>query len=161
MPSYRTPLVGHRDSTIILTGMAATALAWLQLQVPEARNPWLWAMPVGILTGLKLSPDHVDLPGFKSRWWTKVLLIEELRREIPHRSTWSHTPILGTSVRSFLLLLLWAGLLLVLSKWSDGVWMVGLQVAMFWYVGLALSDALHVALDIVVSRVKGWRKEER
>lgn len=99
-----------------------------------------------LLGGLYLSPD-LDTPSRPFyRWKTLRWYWLPYQKLLPHRSKWSHTPIVGTAGR---LLYLFGPILLALSiagvPLADAVvpWVeVGAMVA-----GVVLSEVLHLFMD--------------
>jgi len=76
-------------------------------------------------------------------------------RAIPHRSPWSHWPILGTAIRLvysiILLIIIWIIVgrpVLVMPTWG---WVL-LRGA---WIGLLVSDTGHYVLDLLPKRKKG------
>lgn len=121
------------------------------------------ALTVGILSGLVISPDLDVDDGFiglahlrripvvgkflsfvwRIFWWS-------YSKVVPHRSAVSHSIFFGTALRVGYLVLP----ILILNYF-------GLPIHLpekfgQWFVGLCLSDALHIVLDFTI---KGERKE--
>ena len=73
-------------------------------------------------------------------WWPYA-------KVIPHRSSWSHTPVVGTLIRvSYLGLLIW-------PAWPFVPWPAVLPWFATALLGLALSDLVHWLLDPNRSRI--------
>ncbi|MEO1399640.1 MAG: DUF2227 family putative metal-binding protein [Cyanobacteria bacterium J06635_1] len=127
--------LNHDRITIALSaGLTGSALAV---------GPYALAAAGGALAGLWLSPD-LDLPKCRARrrwrniglgwlWWPYDKLL-------PHRSPWSHWPIVGTAGR--LLYLGWP-----LLGWGDPVWLIWWPWFAAAAVGLAVADVGHWVAD--------------
>lgn len=133
---------GHTH-TLTTVGLAGVTLI--------AGNP---ALTAGVLSGLVLSPDlDVDdgfigfahlrrigcVGGLLSGLWRVYWY--PYARLVPHRSHISHSVFFGTVVRVFylilpVLLVNVLGVTVVIPAWFG-----------MWFIGLCLSDALHIALD--------------
>ena len=100
---------------------------------------------LGCLAGVFVSPDlDIDhrtysenaLPGMLGTLWYWVWL--EYSRIMPHRSFWSHAPIVGTAIR------------IVYGFW----WIALIDVTLFWqlrwlWIGLMISDTAHWVMDVL------------
>ena len=117
------------------------------------------ACAIGALVGIPLTPD-LDIAG-KSylfrRYFGQILEMGwygywwAYKVSIPHRSIWSHGPILSTAIR-----LAYLGVLpTALWLWA-GLSVPRLETWMLWAVlGLGLSDGVHAALDWADSKLGG------
>ena len=117
------------------------------------------ACSIGALAGIVLTPD-LDLvsKNYKmARFWGVV--VERLwflawtpyRVCIPHRSIWSHGPVISTLVR-----LLYLGVV-PLGVWTWlGLPLPPVQAWMLWgLLGLVASDSCHWFLDVMDSKLGG------
>jgi uncharacterized metal-binding protein len=145
---------------------AAAGLYWLGVQagLPETTSQ---AIAAGCLAGIVITPDlDVDRP-VRSHYvvlrrfgpvfaavWRVVWLPYGLA--ISHRSWVSHMPIVGTLIRAAYLacigsLILWAGNRCGILLFSTA----GMLPLIPWIlIGLAVSDTLHWAADILSSEFK-------
>ena len=90
----------HHDSATILLGLPlglAIGVLWGTLTGVIAAAGFLFG-------GLWLSPDLDTRSNALKRWGPLGGLWWPYRRLIPHRSVWSHGPLLGTATRLLLLL---------------------------------------------------------
>lgn len=77
------------------------------LSLPFALLWWPWLGPAGVISaglgflvgGLLLSPDLDTRSNATRRWGVLKLLWWPYRRALSHRSLFSHSPLLGTSLR--------------------------------------------------------------
>ena len=150
MPTGRT----HTSTTLMLAGLSVCT-----------GSP---AVTLGILTGLIISPDQDCDDGFiglahlrripligrplswcwRGFWWfySKV---------VPHRSNISHSIFFGTCVRVAYLMFP----LLILNYFG---WEIHLNKNFgLWFLGLCLSDTLHIILDFTVKGRKVPRYSKR
>jgi uncharacterized metal-binding protein len=146
----------HAGITTAASGILAISMWKFGFTVETIR---LAAM--GCMSGIFLSPDMDVDAGFlgyayidrylgkivgtiwRALWWPYAVLI-------PHRSWWSHAPIISTALR----LAYWYLIYLVgciLFKWP--VWTPDLHHG-YLYAGLAVSDALHYITDIISTSLK-------
>jgi len=121
---------------------------------------------LGCLLGIVLTPD-LDMIAISLAEWGMVKKLGPLgffwmglwyfyARVIPHRSPWSHWPVLGTAIRlaycTALLVIIWVILgrpaLPIMPVW-------GLALLHGWVKGLVVSDAAHFILDLPLKRKKG------
>lgn len=153
----------HAFTTTATAVASGPALVWF------ANQPILYgaAFGLGCLTGLVLTPDlDVDHGSYSHRivgrtagqlarwiWW---MMWWPYARLIPHRSFWSHFPVLGTLLRLVYLaggplLLLWS--LNALYPHSFPA-LPGWHPLFNWiFAGLATVDAQHTLLDLTWSRL--------
>ena len=121
----------------------------------------LWGLDTGLVAaaacligGLWLSPDLDTHSNALRRWGPLRGLWWPYRRLIPHRSLWSHGPLIGTGLR-LLLLLGWWSLLSALTGWPTNAGLPQLilwleqqpQQAIALVIGLEASAWLHLVLD--------------
>ncbi|HEY9753488.1 MAG TPA: DUF2227 family putative metal-binding protein, partial [Coleofasciculaceae cyanobacterium] len=115
--------------------------------------------------GLMLSPD-LDLPTSnpRRRWLGLGWLWTPYDTMFKHRSIWSHSLILGTSIRAAYFLVLMILLLALadyaisrqwlpktgLVNWLIGSFFTNPGLALSLYVGLTIADAIHLFLDATV-----------
>ena len=139
----------HDRATLIVgapIGMAAAVL-W-------GADAGFIAAAACLIGGLWLSPD-LDTPSNALRRWGPLRgLWWPYRRLIPHRSLWSHGPLIGTALR-LLWLLSWWVVLSLLIGWPTNA---GLPTLVSWLkqqpqqaialaIGLEASAWLHLILD--------------
>ena len=138
MPNYKGRF-GHRNQTIALASLllAVPALTW---------NLQDLAFSGGALIGLKLSPD-LDIQRDWG-WFARLGLVDEYARLIPHRSKWSHWPVLGTLIRAIVIM---GPLLLIASFFVRLPWDIILRLLGGWM----LADTLHYVTD----RTQTWFKQ--
>jgi len=116
---------------------------------------WLIGAVAFLVGGLWLSPDLDTRSNALRRWGPLAVLWWPYRRLLPHRSIWSHGPLVGTLGRVGLLLA-WLCLLLALNPGS--AWNAGFNVLHLWLqtqpqqvlavvLGLEGSVWLHLILD--------------
>ena len=135
---------------------------------------WVLSLPLGIATGLVLgwaaaliaaasclagglwlSPDLDTRSNALRRWGALGFLWWPYRLLIPHRSLWSHGPVLGMSVRLGVLLTWCLILTLAVPALSPGMLLAALQQLMRQHpqefiallVGLEGSAWIHLILD--------------
>ena len=121
----------------------------------------LWGIDAGLVAaaacsfgGLWLSPDLDTHSNALRRWGALRGLWWPYRRLIPHRSLWSHGPLIGTGLR-LLLLLGWWVLLSELIGWPRNAGLPQLincleqqpHQAIALVIGLEASAWLHLILD--------------
>jgi len=105
--------------------------------------------------GLWLSPDLDTRSNALRRWGPLRFLWWPYRRLIPHRSLWSHGPVLGTSVRLGVLLTWCLIITMAVPALSPGMLLAALQQLMRQHphefialgVGLEGSAWIHLILD--------------
>lgn len=138
---------------------ASVALA----AVSAAAGPPEWSLPLaaGALLGIPLSPD-LDMqtrtvserlpligPVWQVLWYPYALAVK-------HRSWVSHMPVVSTAIRiGYLILALWVvwSLGQVIGGWQAPTlgemfgWLLDQPWFLAVFIGLALSDALHVLMD--------------
>ena len=139
----------HAGATII----AAPVVISVALLLTDA--PTAALMGMGCLAGIVLSPD-LDQEGIsRTEWriirstfgagWLWPLVTWPYARLMPHRSIWSHAPLLGTLGR-----VAYFGALVAVALRLGGVTVY--QDDVMWLVpfiaGLAVSDALHWLMDL-------------
>ena len=134
----------------------------------------LWCLPFGLLIGmilgpmsgliasiafvfggLWLSPDLDTCSIASHRWGHLAWIWWPYRRLIPHRSLWSHGPLLGTATRLLLLLTWTAGVVLLLPGLNVAAWLGSVhrtiqehpQPSAAILLGLEASTWLHLLLD--------------
>ena len=116
---------------------------------------WLIGAVAFLLGGLWLSPDLDTRSNALRRWGPLAVLWWPYRRLLPHRSIWSHGPLVGTLGRVGLLLA-WLCLLLAVNPGTS--WNAGFNVMHRWLqtqpqqvlamvLGLEGSVWLHLILD--------------
>ena len=122
----------------------------LSLDVPTASLAGL-----GCLVGIVLSPDLDQESISRTEWrivhvtfgvgWLWPFLSWPYARLVPHRSIWSHAPLLGTAGR-----VAYFGSLVTVALWLAGVTVY--QEDVMWLAplvaGLAVSDTLHWLMDL-------------
>ena len=135
---------------------------------------WILSLPVGIAVGLVLgwaaalitaascwagglwlSPDLDTRSNALRRWGALSFLWWPYRRLIPHRSLWSHGPLLGTTVRLGVLLTWCMIITLAIPALSPAMLLTELQQLMRQHpqefiallVGLEGSAWIHLILD--------------
>ena len=139
----------HDRATLIVSapiGMAAAVL-W-------GADAGLIAAAACLIGGLWLSPDLDPHSKALRRWGPLRRLWWPYRRLIPHRSLWSHGPLIGTALR-LLLLLSWWVVLSLLIGWPTNAGLPPLiswlkqqpQQAIALGIGLEASAWLHLILD--------------
>ena len=123
---------------------------------------------IGCATGLIIDPD-LDVDGITMSEWQMikrlwivgmlwVVLWYPYAWLIPHRSPFSHWPILGTFGR-VLYLLGWLKLLGAILGISVPVLVIVQQpLFMIWFGGLAVADTAHFIMDVLSSKIKRIRK---
>lgn len=150
----------HAGITAAASGLLAIGMWRLGFTAEQIR-----LTAEGCMSGILLSPDMDVDAGFlgysyvdkylgkivgtlwKVLWWPYAVLI-------PHRSWFSHAPIISTSLR----LLYWYGIYLaVCVLFKLPVWVPDRELGMYMFAGLALSDALHYLADIVSTFLKRRR----
>ena len=116
---------------------------------------WLIGAVAFLVGGLWLSPDLDTRSNALRRWGPLAVLWWPYRRLLPHRSIWSHGPLVGTLGRVGLLL---AWLCLVQALNPGSAWNAGFNVLHHWLqtqpqqvlavvLGLEGSVWLHLILD--------------
>ena len=135
---------------------------------------WILSLPLGIAVGLVLgsasaliatasclagglwlSPDLDTHSNALRRWGALGFLWWPYRRLIPHRSLWSHGPVLGTTARLGVLLLWCLVATMAVPALSPAMLLTTLQQLMHQYprefiallVGLEGSAWIHLILD--------------
>lgn len=171
MPSGRT-----HDRITLWTLPLIAGLSW---GLTRQSGMTLWICAGFLLGGLMLGPDldTVSLP-YKRWGWLRWIWLP-YRNNLRHRSPWSHSPIVGTTVR-VVYLMLWLSLLSWVGVAAiNEVAQMGLsweEVGGFWgrllrqyyresialFVGLELGAFSHYTADSLVStykrvRSKGWQ----
>jgi len=116
------------------------------------------ALTVGCASGLILSPDLDVDDGFiglahlrrvgRPLAWAWRLFWYPYSRIVPHRSPISHSIIFGTALRVGYLLVPFL-ILSLFVPFKIGGWFG------WWFVGLCMSDALHVIMDKFSTALKG------
>ena len=105
--------------------------------------------------GLWLSPDLDTRSNALRRWGILRFIWWPYRRVLPHRSFWSHGPLLGTTGR-LLLLIAWLSLVSAFFPWTEtfvvinmlkNVWNAQPQRMAAFLIGLEASVWLHLILD--------------
>lgn len=148
MPSGKV----HTATTIILSAGLGIAAYQAGCQINQVA-----ALAGGSLAGLLLTPDldvnhgsisnqHAIRFGGCLFGWIWSVIWKPYSTLIPHRSFWSHMPIIGTALRiGYLALLAW----LIMAVFGlAGVRWPALPTWWQWaFTGLALSDLLHFILD--------------
>jgi len=139
----------HTRATIY-AAPCVTGAALLLVDLPTAALAGL-----GCLAGIVLSPD-LDQEGVsRTEWriihatfgvgWLWLVLSWPYACLLPHRSIWSHAPLLGTAGR-----VAYFGSLVAAALWLAGVTVY--QEDVMWLVpfvaGLAVSDTLHWLMDL-------------
>lgn len=143
---------GHGRITILTAVPAAAGTAYL---LPDWRLALLVAL--GVLSGLFIDPD-LDLTVATGSRWRASALSPELGwlwgkfwwlygRIIPHRSVWSHLPLLGTAGRVGYLLLPFCVIMVAVGNGEAIQRLVDSLFFWAWFVGLALSDIGHWLAD--------------
>jgi uncharacterized metal-binding protein len=152
-----------------MTSAAAASLyaAGYLVGMPTAE---LLALTGGCMAGLVLTPDldvndkvyghHLvqreagRLPALVWKWiWLPY------SRLVPHRHWISHTPLIGTTLRlGYLVLIAWLLLAVFGHPWP---WNELPSWAPLAVVGLILSDTLHFASDLLITRLKRIRRKRR
>ena len=139
----------HDRATLIVSapiGMA-TAVLW-------GADAGFIAAAACLIGGLWLSPDLDTHSNALRRWGPLRGLWWPYRRLIPHRSLWSHGPLIGTALR-LLWLLSWWVVLSLLIGWPTNAGLPPLvnwlkqqpQQAIALAIGLEASAWLHLILD--------------
>lgn len=119
----------------------------------------------GCLTGVILGPD-LDVDGgflghgivdkylgrivgkiWRIIWWPYAKLM-------PHRSTWSHAPVISTLVRLAYCYLFY---FLAVSGVGKSPWIPPLHTVYYFTFGLVVSDTLHYIADIISTYLKRRR----
>ena len=135
---------------------------------------WILSLPLGIVVGLVLgisagliaagaclvgglwlSPDLDTRSNALRRWGVLGFLWWPYRRLIPHRSLWSHGPVLGTSVRLGVLLTWCLVVSIAVPALSPSMLLANLQQLIRQHphqfislmVGLESSAWIHLVLD--------------
>ena len=134
-------------STVALVAVPVALWAY-HVEVP------IGAVAVGLLVGLAISPD-LDQEQVKTHdeaRWRRIPVVGILwscywwlyAKVMPHRSIWSHLPVLGTAIRA---LYLGAPFWLALMLMGATVPSVPPEWIAWAFVGWALQDTLHWAVD--------------
>ncbi|RMF46735.1 MAG: hypothetical protein D6755_06230 [Anaerolineae bacterium] len=142
----------HATATVITAAVSTPIL--LTLTTPPHALSWAG----GCLCGLILTPDldlerptksHAIVRHSAGRGWMLVwfLFWYPYARLLPHRSPWSHAPVIGTLLRvAYLALLPMLGMFL----WHREPYLPHLSPAVLWALGgLMCVDALHALMDWV------------
>ena len=144
------------------SGRSHDRATWL-LSLPFALVWWPWLGLAGVASaaagflagGLWLSPDLDTRSNALRRWGMLGFLWWPYRRLIPHRSLWSHGPVLGTSVRLGVLLTWCLIFSMAIPALSPSTLLADLQQLMRQHprefislvVGLEGSAWIHLILD--------------
>lgn len=122
----------------------------------------------GCAAGLLVTPD-LDVDGgnysayilkvvggeVASKVW--VFLWSPYSKLMPHRSPWSHSPILSTAIRMLYVAVLMAPLLFA-SYLVSGLNTVTLREELLQFIpffaGLAIVDTLHIVMDVTTTTIK-------
>lgn len=141
---------GRVHSTASLAGAIVVPAAMVYYGFPISES---LACSLGFLVSLKVNPD-LDLnsrfPRKKPAKWLWWLMWLPYSRLIGHRSPFSHFPIIGTALRIMYLLPL--GLM--------GFRLIGVSILVpqgvieYLIFGLAISDIIHWAMDILSTAIK-------
>ena len=143
---------GHRhDQSIWILSLPLGFTVGLVLGLQAA----LMATASCLAGGLWLSPDLDTRSNALRRWGALGFLWWPYRRLIPHRSLWSHGPVLGTSVRLGVLLTWCLIITMAIPALSPSKLLADLQQLMRQYprefiglmVGLEGSAWIHLILD--------------
>lgn len=117
---------------------------------------------LGVASGMSLTPDldlyenvikYFTIDKFLKRplFWLWVLYWLPYAKAVPHRSVWSHTPVLGTFLR---LLYLFLPILVVLYMSVDTINIAILYTIIhfgyWWVLGLTTADTIHIAMDTIL-----------
>jgi uncharacterized metal-binding protein len=155
---------GKTHAALTVVAAAGLSAAGYLLVLPGDTS---LALAGGCLAGLVLTPDldvndriyaHSlvrrqagQLPALAWRlFWLPY------SRLVPHRHWISHTPVLGTGLRlGYLALIAWLLLALFGHPWPWQELPVWAPAAVY---GLAVSDALHWAADVSLSRLRRYRR---
>jgi uncharacterized metal-binding protein len=147
----------------LMTTLAAGGLMWVAVSAgqPPAVS---FGLAGGCLAGLLITPDlDVDEP-VRSHYLVRrragaipALLWQAIwtpyARLLPHRHWLSHAPVVSTLLRAaYLAAILWPVLSLLAGSWWPWATLPGWSGWVL--IGLAVSDALHWAADLAVSRLK-------
>lgn len=161
----------HSMASILLAGAAGFTTYQLHL----LDQPHAVALACGSLAGLLLTPDlDVDTGSVSDDWARSVvgrgpalfwwLIWRPYSALIPHRSPFSHFPILGTVLRlGYLSLVVWV------IAWSvhlaAPITIPAIHTIPWWFplafVGLALSDFLHWVLDNTIKMPRSFQNDYR
>ena len=146
----------HATATLVVASCSFLTLA-LVCDVPTAIFTSL-----GCLAGLVLSCDLDVQAGSRSNHYVRKfagIVVAALWKTIwmpyawaiPHRSVWSHGPIISTAIR-----LLYLGFLPAAFWWWAGWPLPRLETWMMWAVlGLVAADCTHALLDWCDSKLGG------
>lgn len=143
--------VHARDSRVLAVVSSVPILFYSQNLAASA------LVAIGCLSGIPLSPDldhhhrtYAERYYIFGRLWGWFWMPYE--KLLPHRSPFSHYPILGTLLRQFYLLsAVW--LVLYLTGWEEAgllrnlAWLGNKWWYQWWLLGLLLSDTMHWAQD--------------
>lgn len=142
----------HAGITAVASGILAIGMWKTGFSSEEIR-----LTAAGCMSGIFLSPDMDVDAGFlghkfvdrylgrivgtiwRALWWPYAALV-------PHRSWLSHAPVISTSLR----LVYWYAIYAVaciVFKWP--VWVPGIVIGGWLYLGLVVSDVLHYITDII------------
>lgn len=122
-------------------------------------NEWAFWSACGAFAGLVVEPDldqdyqAAPLGTMRQTGGDVLARVWQLywtpyARLIPHRSIWSHAPVVGTLGRVFYLVPLYS---IPLMVWSHFFGFPAPQIFAF-FVGLAWTDALHFVMDFIIPR---------
>jgi len=150
----------HARATMLLV-IPAGLLAASVLDGDAVSN--VIAGAVGCLTGRIIEPD-LDVDGITQSEWKMikrfwifgmlwVTLWYPYAWAIPHRSPFSHFPLLGTAGRVFYLMVVVTAVSAVLRAPVPILDIVAHPLFYPWFVGLALADTAHFLMDVVPSRL--------
>lgn len=135
--------------TIIPTGIA-TGIALTS--VPHGVGA-----AIGCFLGIAMTPDLDQISISKSEWrlvkkfgpfgflWCSYWWL--YARIIPHRSFWSHFPIVGTVIRTLYITIPIIGLC-IWKGYAPNIPQFVIDILIGGFIGLSVSDTLHWAMDL-------------
>jgi len=177
---------GKTHDKITLIGAALSVPAWLLLAPPEWRTDYTACgtlVAATLFSGLMLSPD-LDLDSSIYRRWGPIRFVWwPYQKLIPHRSTLSHSLLLGPLLRVLYFLVV-GFLLLRVGTWClrffipidrnalsreyvDLLYSLPIRYPHAFYaaiIGLIFGAAMHIGADALVTRLKttfGHRRKRR
>ena len=139
-PKWLSKFLGHRDQTIMI-GVLLMTIPLFTGRILDL----LFAC--GAFVGLVLSPD-LDLSYNRLGLFGIISFAHVYTKLVPHRTSISHTPLLGTFVRAIVVLVPFGIIICLMTGLTPGF---GVVVRLF--IGLAWADAWHWVLDWVSSNM--------
>lgn len=135
----------HSMATLAAGTAAVATTAYLSYPTSDSI-----CVAIGFLVGLAVTCDldlNVRFPRRKPYKWLWWLYWYPYSRMVGHRSIFSHVPLVSTFIRITYLLPIIA-VIVSLGVRVDRLYPIA--------IGLALSDLVHVSLDVIVSSARRW-----